>query len=548
MGIGNIASRSAAPKFDAAAFAERLIKGLDAKLTTPETVGDVLDLSALKPAQQKAVFKEIDKRVAQEDAKKYYDALDSICSSARIDPAFLSGMVMGAGMSMPVAPAEGQSKQRDLHATEVAGATAKKPVAAAPEGQDPMDGIEGIRRALDAQEAALRATKMPAAQKKKMEKTLEATREILNVALANAAGSVGMMQDRLASKVDRATAAGGAKAVTAQAQAAAVDQQVRKDLKDILMANPQVAAAVNAQAAAAAAAPAGVPVPAAGASAAALLGAGMVPGMNPKIKGQLEKASSELRNISRSQQIISMIDSGMPIEKILLAVMLLFFEDSDEKLKQKMKEQALKQEELEALKSEQEALRNGDPAAIERLVAQETREIVANEAGETVQQAGHVVSGGDDASKNDPKNKAKAAQSGQASGHEVLNTPAAQLARKKAEANADALKQNQTVNAAEAQAAQQAAGDGTKPPVDDAAPPQANPGTVKPPLTDAEKAAIVEKRLEAIQAKVDHGGGSMQQFNFEVQFLMEARKNMLELVSKLLSDISQQISTIIRNI
>ncbi len=557
--------------FNAADFARRLKQALDTETTTPDTTKQVRALTKLDPAKQSEVLKAFDAMVSKSELADYKEALERIGAQIGASMAFLAQNKIVEGGS-----AAGKSQDNTLELRKTEGAK-RKPPAAKTSTEPLMDGAEKIAdTSLKLNETAkAQASPKAKAAVDKLAKQIEKSAQ----KLTEQAGKAGMNFDKVQREIAKLRATGPEGAAKADAIAARL-HAMGLGFAKALEADP----AKSASTAPATPAPkvGAAPLPTAATSAAAVAPSAAA---TATPNADFAKAAAEQRSISRSQSILNLINSGAPIEYILMAVMMLFLEDSDDELKQKLADQMAKQKEVEALRNEQTALENNDEAALAKLGVPKivapivqpvvkavklnelenkeeklekeiakteaaiaatpppapaaptpVEQAVASTAGEVLEGADKAVGSQSEAT-SDEKKKAQndAAKSGAASGSVVNSTPAAIAAQQKATAQNAAVVSTDAKVAAKNSAAQTPGTDTQTPTAPDATP-APSPEELR------------QKRLNVIANELRNRGDSSTQTQMEVQQLMERRSNMVELVSKLMSQISQMLSTITHNI
>jgi hypothetical protein len=557
--------------FNAADFAKRLKQVLDTETTTPDTRKQVEALAKLDPAKQGEVLKAFDAIVSKAELEDYKEALEKIGAQLGANMAFLAqNKIVEGGATAGKA----QDKTLELRKTEGA---KRKPAAAKTSSEPLMDGAEKIADVSLKLNETAKAQASPKA-KAAIEKLASRIEKAVQT-LTEQAGKAGMNFD----KVERDIAKLRAMGPEGAAKADAMTPKLHAMLRDFAKALEAEAAKGAPKAAPTPAAKVGVaPAPTAAASAAAVAPSAAA---TASPRTDFAKAAAEQRSISRSQSILDLINSGAPIEYILMAVMMLFLEDSDEALKQKLADQMAKQKEVEALRNEQTALENNEPAALAKLgvpkivapivqpvvkavklnaldkkeeklekeiakteadiaatpppapvVATPVEQAVASTAGDVLEGADKAVGSKPEASSEDKKKAQNAAaKSGSAPGSVVNSTPAAIAAKQTTEAKDAASEQTDAKVDAKASNTQTPETDTQTPTAPDAAPAPS-------------QEELRQKRLNEIANELRNRGDSSTQTQMEVQQLMERRSNMVELISKLMSQISQMLSTITHNI
>jgi hypothetical protein len=142
-------------------------------------------------------------------------------------------------------------------------------------------------------------------------------------------------------------------------------------------------------------------------------------------KRSMEKMAHECRDVDRGSSILRLISSGnMSIEALLMAVMLMFFEDNAEQLREKLAEMAHKKAQVADLKEHQKALEAAeDPESLDAAITDFTDFEAMTSMQEAIEEAKEGldttpgVSDGKDV--DEAKEDAKDARSGEASGSEV---------------------------------------------------------------------------------------------------------------------------------
>jgi hypothetical protein len=143
-------------------------------------------------------------------------------------------------------------------------------------------------------------------------------------------------------------------------------------------------------------------------------------------KRSMEKLAHDCRDVNRSHSILRLISSGnMSIEALLMAVMLMFFEDNAEQLREKLAEVAQKKAQIADLKAHEKSLLDAaeDPEALDAALADFARFDAMSSMKEAVEDAKDTLDGvpgvGHDEEVEEAKEDAKDARSGEASGSEV---------------------------------------------------------------------------------------------------------------------------------
>lgn len=513
-------------------IAEALKRGIDANQDV-QTEGRVRALARMEPSDRAEILKELDKLVAKEDSKKYYDALERLGNKAGFVGMFVQAQALqpGQGAAAKADAPEGSDKGVDLRAK--VSATGKK-AGPAPVSTEPMlDAVDDVAKKLEASNAEIRAAaaKLPKNLQKELEKLLASSSATIDDKLRPAAGKLEVVLDKLSGAINKELDKTDASLERVKQLQAVRDLIIDKFLPALKPKTETATATPTTPA---------TPAPTATTTAAPVAPPAGIPEPTTQLLKQMEKATGQIKEFSRSARIMALIDSGAPIEHILMAVMLLLFEDSDDKLKQKLKEQAEKQKAIEDLRMKEAALEHGDPMALQQVAKEQTEQQVGKAAAETLNEV-HEVTSKDGKEQAEEKKKQVEKGGGEASRGEIEATPEARLDKAKNEGTKEKAKEADQTTEAESKAAK---ADPAKPAADTADAPQADAGPANPALD----AALRSKELAEVRAQLKNSEGSITQFNFEVQNLVENRKQMLELVSKLLNEISNMISTIIRNI